>query len=156
MRALVQRVKQARVEIGGEVAGAVGEGLLVLLGVRHGDTPAEAAWLADKCLNLRIFTDEAGKFNHSVLDLRGEILVVSQFTLYGDASRGRRPGFTDAAPPDIAIPLYEQFTAELRQSGLKVATGRFGAAMEVFLQNHGPVTLLLERDATASPAASAP
>lgn len=152
MRALVQRVQEARVEIDGAVTGRIGAGLLVLLGVRTGDTAAEVEWLADKCLNLRVFEDEAEKFNRSLLDIRGDVLVVSQFTLYGDASRGRRPGFTDAAPPLVAIPLYEAFVVALRRSGLKVETGRFGAKMEVYLQNHGPVTLMLERETgTAAP-----
>ncbi|MFA4944629.1 MAG: D-aminoacyl-tRNA deacylase [Lentisphaeria bacterium] len=147
MRALIQRAKQARVEIGGEIVGAIGEGLVVFLGIRQGDTPAEAAWLADKCLELRIFEDGEGKMNRSVRDLRGGLLVISQFTLYGDARRGRRPGFTAAAPPALAIPLHETFLRELRKAGLPVESGRFGAEMEVYLQNHGPVTLLLEREA---------
>ncbi len=147
MRALVQRVKEARVEVDGKVVGQIGPGLLILLGVRGTDTETELRWIADKCLNLRIFEDADGKFNHSLLETQGEILVVSQFTLYGDASRGRRPGFTDAAPPAIAEPLYEKFAETLRAANVKVATGIFGAMMEVYLQNSGPVTLMVEREA---------
>jgi len=147
MRALVQRVKEARVEVDGKVVGQIGPGLLILLGVRVTDTETELRWVADKCLNLRIFEDAAGKFNHSLLETKGEILIVSQFTLYGDASRGRRPSFTDAAPPAIAEPLYEKFAATLRAAGVKVATGVFGAMMEVSLQNSGPVTIMVEKEA---------
>lgn len=127
--------------------GRIGPGLLIFLGVRDGDTATERDWLVDKCLNLRIFADADGKFNRSVLDVHGELLVVSQFTLYGDTSRGRRPSFTDAASPALAEPMYEAFVAALRQAGLRVATGVFGARMEVFLQNSGPVTLMLEKEA---------
>ena len=147
MRALVQRVKGAKVEVDGKVVGQTGQGLLILLGVRVTDTEAEMRWVADKCLNLRVFEDAAGKFNHSLLETKGEILVVSQFTLYGDASRGRRPGFTDAAPPATAEPLYEKFAETLRAAGVTVATGVFGAMMEVYLQNSGPVTVLVEKEA---------
>ena len=146
MRALVQRVKEARVEVDGQMVGQIGPGLLILLGVRMTDSAAEMRWVADKCLNLRIFEDAGGKFNHSVLETGGEILVVSQFTLYGDASRGRRPSFTDAAPPALAEPLYEEFLATLRAAGVKVAAGVFGAMMEVYLQNSGPVTVLVEKE----------
>lgn len=146
MRALVQRVSEARVEVEGRVTGQAGKGLLILLGVRTGDTQAEADWLADKCLNLRIFEDGEGKFNRSLLDIRGDVLVISQFTLYGDAGHGRRPGFTDAAPPPVAIPLYEHFIAALSRSGLRIGAGIFGARMEVYLINTGPVTLMLERE----------
>lgn len=147
MRALVQRVKGARVEVDGRVVGQTGPGLLILLGVRVTDTEAEMRWVADKCLNLRIFEDAGGKFNHSLLETKGEILVVSQFTLYGDASRGRRPSFTDAAPPATAEPLYEKFAETLRAASVTVATGVFGAMMEVYLQNSGPVTVLVEKEA---------
>ena len=146
MRALVQRVKEARVEVDGKVVGQIGPGLLILLGVCVTDTEAELRWVADKCLNLRIFEDADGKFNHSVLETKGEILVVSQFTLYGDASRGRRPSFTAAAVPAIAEPLYEKFAETLRAAGVKVATGVFGAMMEISLQNSGPVTIMVEKE----------
>jgi D-aminoacyl-tRNA deacylase len=149
MRALVQRVTEAAVTVDGREIGRIGPGLLILLGVRTTDTPAETAWLADKCLNLRIFEDADGKFNHSLAEVGGEALVVSQFTLYGDASRGRRPGFTDAARPELAIPLYEAFIGLLRAAGVRTATGEFGAKMDVRLVNHGPVTLLVEREAGA-------
>ncbi len=146
MRVLLQRVQQASVRVNGETIGAIGPGLLLLVGIRNGDTETEARWLAEKCIHLRIFSDEAGRFNRSLLDVRGEILAVSQFTLYGDARRGRRPGFTDAAPPEISEPLYERFVSYLRESGLRTETGRFGAHMQVHLVNDGPVTLLLERE----------
>ena len=146
MRALVQRVSEAKVTVDGRTIGSAGRGLLILLGVRTGDTPADADWLAEKCLNLRIFEDDQGKFNRSLLEVRGDLLVVSQFTLYGDASHGRRPGFIDAAPPSVATPLYEHFIHVLRESGLRVESGVFGARMEVYLVNSGPVTLLLEKE----------
>jgi len=144
MRALVQRVRQASVSIAGETAGAIGPGLLILLGVHQRDTAADVPFVADKCANLRIFSDAEGKFNLSALEVRGELLVISQFTLYGDCRRGRRPSFTDAAPPALAEPLYEAFVAALRATGLPVATGRFGADMQVSLVNDGPVTVLVE------------
>ena len=144
MRAVIQRVRRAAVVVAGETVGAVDAGWLVLLGVAPADTPAEAAWLADKVANLRAFEDDAGKMNRSVLDVRGGVLVVSQFTLYGDCRKGRRPSFTGAAPPAVAEPLYERFAAELRAAGLPVATGRFGADMRVELVNDGPVTFVLE------------
>ncbi|NLF67031.1 MAG: D-tyrosyl-tRNA(Tyr) deacylase [Chloroflexi bacterium] len=145
MRALVQRVSQARVEIDGEVVGAIGRGFVVLLGVAQDDGPAEAAWLANKVAGLRLFEDAGGKMNLALEDVGGSVLVVSQFTLYGDASRGRRPSFSHAAPPEQAEPLVEAFIAGLRDAGLTVATGRFGAMMEVIIHNDGPVTLLVER-----------
>ena len=145
MRALVQRVSQARVEIDGEVVGAIGRGFVVLLGVAQDDGPAEAAWLANKVAGLRLFEDAEGKMNLALEDVGGSVLVVSQFTLYGDASRGRRPSFSHAAPPEQAEPLVEAFIAGLRDAGLTVATGRFGAMMEVIIHNDGPVTLLVER-----------
>jgi D-tyrosyl-tRNA(Tyr) deacylase len=144
MRAVIQRVRRAAVVVAGETVGAVEAGWLVLLGVAPADTPAEAAWLADKVANLRAFEDDAGKMNRSVLDIGGGVLVVSQFTLYGDCRKGRRPGFSGAAPPDVAEPLYERFAAELRAVGLPVATGRFGADMQVELVNDGPVTFVLD------------
>ena len=146
MRALVQRVAEAAVEVDGAVTGRVGPGLLVLLGVRQGDTEAEVRFLADKCVNLRIFSDAEGKFNLSALDVRGEVLVVSQFTLYGDARKGRRPSFVDAAPPELSQPLYEAFVTAVRASGLRTATGIFGARMKVRLVNDGPVTILVEKE----------
>lgn len=145
MRVLLQRVSQARVEIDGEVVGAIGRGFVVLLGVAQDDGPAEAAWLANKVAGLRLFEDAGGKMNLALEDVGGSVLVVSQFTLYGDASRGRRPSFSHAAPPEQAEPLVEAFIAGLRDAGLTVATGRFGAMMEVIIHNDGPVTLLVER-----------
>lgn len=144
MRALVQRVSEASVTIDGEVAGEIGPGLLILLGIRDGDSEDDVTFLADKCVNLRIFTDADGKFNDSALDLNGELLVISQFTLYGDCRKGRRPSFTEAARPEISEPLYERFVEAVKRSGLRVATGRFGADMQVALVNDGPVTLLVE------------
>jgi D-aminoacyl-tRNA deacylase len=144
MRAVLQRVKEASVRIEGALAGRIGRGLLVLLGVGQGDSEADAEYLAEKTLNLRIFADEAGQMNRSVLDVRGGILVVSQFTLYGDARKGRRPGYSDAAAPEEASRLYERFVARLRPSGLAVETGVFRAMMDVALVNEGPVTLLLD------------
>jgi len=144
MRAVVQRVSEASVRVDGEVAGRIGLGLVVLLGVGQGDAEADADYLADKIVNLRILADVAGQMNRSVLDVGGELLVVSQFTLYGDARKGRRPGFTDAAPPAEANRLYEHFVARVRHSGLRVETGVFGAMMDVGLVNHGPVTILLD------------
>jgi len=150
MRAVVQRVSRAAVDIGrdgeGERrTGEIGTGLLVLLGVHKDDTEAHAERLAAKLVELRCFTDDAGKMNRSCRDVDGEMLVVSQFTLYGDCRKGRRPSYTDAAPPEKAIPLYEYFVAQLRQLGVrKVATGEFGAMMSVSLVNEGPVTLIVD------------
>jgi D-aminoacyl-tRNA deacylase len=145
MRALLQRVSQAQVEVAGEVVGAIGKGFVVLLGVRHDDGEDEAIWMAQKVAGLRLFEDEAGKMNLSLADVGGSVLVVSQFTLYGDARKGRRPSFSDAARPELAEPLVGTFVAGLRDAGLTVATGRFGAKMEVVIHNDGPVTLLVER-----------
>lgn len=144
MRALIQRVSSASVEIKGAVEGEIGKGFLILFGVTHSDTAGDAEFLAEKCLNLRIFEDADGKMNLSLVDVKGEILVVSQFTLYGDTRKGRRPSFTDAALPAHAVPLYEKFVCELRRSGLKVETGIFGADMSVKLCNQGPVTIMVE------------
>jgi D-tyrosyl-tRNA(Tyr) deacylase len=144
MRAVVQRVAEASVRVDGATVGRIGAGLLVLLGVGQGDVEEDVAALADKVLHLRIFPDEAGHMNRSLLDTRGEVLVVSQFTLYGDARKGRRPSFIDAAPPEEANRLYGLFVARLRASGLNVEQGVFRAEMDVALVNRGPVTLLLD------------
>ena len=145
MRALLQRVKKASVEIDGRINGEIGVGLLVFLGVMEGDTEAEMRYLADRVCGLRIFEDEAGKMNRSVLDVGGEVLVVSQFTLGADASHGRRPSFIAAAKPPVAIPLYEGFVKECAAiTGKNVPTGEFGADMQVTLQNDGPVTIWLD------------
>ena len=147
MRALVQRVSEASVTVDGECIGKIGKGFLVLFGVTHSDTKAEADFLVDKVVNLRIFEDDEGKLNRSLLDVGGELLVVSQFTLYGDARKGRRPSFVDAAPGNVSEPMYEYFVCKLRETGVHVETGRFGAGMKVALVNDGPVTLMLEKDA---------
>jgi D-tyrosyl-tRNA(Tyr) deacylase len=144
VRAVVQIVAEASCRVGGEVVGAIGPGLVVLLGVGTDDRDADAEYLAEKVLHLRIFPDEAGQMNRSVTDVSGGLLVVSQFTLLGDARKGRRPSYSDAAPPGDASRLYEHFVACLRPSGLAVATGVFRAAMDVALVNRGPVTLLLD------------
>ena len=144
MRAVIQRVTSARVVIGDEVAGAIDRGLLVLLGVAPTDTPDDATWLADKIVGLRIFNDAEGKMNLGVQEVGGAVLVVSQFTLYGDCRKGRRPSFIGAAGPDVAVPLYEAFVNAVRALGVPVATGRFGAMMQVELVNDGPVTLIVD------------
>ena len=144
MRTLVQHVSRASVTIDGKVHGAIDKGFLVLLGITEGDSEADARYLADKCVGLRVFTDENDKMNRSLADVGGGLLVVSQFTLYGDCSHGRRPSFIAAARPDTAIPLYECFVARCRESGLPVETGEFGAHMEVDLLNDGPVTLWMD------------
>lgn len=144
MRAVLQRVIRANVAIAGETAGRIGPGLLVLLGVARGDTPEQVRWLADKTANLRIFPDDEGKMNRSLLESGGAALVVSQFTLYGDCRKGRRPSFVEAAPPETAVPLYQAFVSALRGLGLTVETGRFGADMQVELVNDGPVTIILD------------
>ena len=148
MRAVLQRVSRARVTVEGRVTGEIGAGLMVLLGVGRDDTSAVAASLAEKVANLRIFEDEQNKMNRSLLDVEGSALVVSQFTLYGDARGQRRPSFITAAPPEKAKQLYEEFTAALRGLGIKVATGIFQAMMSVELVNEGPVTILLDSDKT--------
>jgi D-tyrosyl-tRNA(Tyr) deacylase len=144
MRAVVQRVSRASVSVEGRVVGDVGRGLLVLLGVGQGDTEGDAGYLADKVVNLRVFPDDAGHMNLSVKEVGGGLLVVSQFTLLGDCRKGRRPGYSDAAPPEEAEALYRRFVALLAESGLPVAEGVFRAMMDVSLVNAGPVTLLLD------------
>jgi D-tyrosyl-tRNA(Tyr) deacylase len=144
MRAVLQRVARARVVVGEEVTGAIGPGLLVLLGVAPDDTEEGARWLADKVVGLRVFNDADGKMNLSVADVGGAVLVVSQFTLYGDCRKGRRPSFVEAAPPELAVPLYEAFVAAVRAQGIPTETGRFGAMMQVELVNDGPVTLIVD------------
>lgn len=145
MRLVLQRVLRAHVSVDGTITGEIRRGLLLLVGFTGGDGEADLRWMADKVLGLRIFPDEQGKMNRSVDDVDAGLLVVSQFTLYGDTRKGRRPSFTEAAPPEIAIPLYERFLALLRATGRPVETGEFGAMMEVELVNDGPVTLILER-----------
>jgi D-aminoacyl-tRNA deacylase len=144
VRAVVQRVAEASVRVDDKVVGQIGAGLLVLLGVGHDDTPADGDYLADKILNMRIFPDETGQMNLSVLDTRGELLAVSQFTLLADTRRGRRPGYSAAAPPEEANRLYRAFVERLRESGLRVEEGVFRAMMDVSLVNRGPVTILLD------------
>lgn len=147
MRVVLQRVSRASVTIGGRVTGAIGRGFLLLAGFHVTDTSAEADWLAAKVAGLRLFADDDGKMNLGLADVDGAVLVVSQFTLYGDTERGRRPSFVEAARPEQAIPLYERFLAQLRAAGLRVEAGEFGADMQVELLNDGPVTLILERTA---------
>ncbi|HEX7023933.1 MAG TPA: D-aminoacyl-tRNA deacylase [Gemmatimonadales bacterium] len=147
MLVVLQRVARASVRIGGATAGEIGAGFCLLAGFTHTDTPEQAVWMAEKIAGLRIFSDAEGKMNLALADVGGAVLVVSQFTLYGDASKGRRPSFIEAARPEVAIPLYQRFVAELALRGLRVATGEFGADMEVELVNDGPVTLILERSA---------
>jgi D-tyrosyl-tRNA(Tyr) deacylase len=144
MRAVIQRVKSSQVFVDGRVTGKIGKGLLVLLGVRKGDGESDLSFLASKIPELRIFEDDSGKFNLSLREIHGEILVVSQFTLYGDCRKGRRPSFTEAEEPAIANHLYEQFISKLKGQGIPVQTGEFQAKMEVHLINDGPVTLLLD------------
>jgi len=145
MRAVVQRVSKASVSVDGEVVGSIGRGLVVLIGVTQGDGEAEARFLAGKVANLRIFADDEGKFNRSAVDVNGEALVVSQFTLYADARKGRRPSFVRAAPPELAEPLIARFVSLLEENNLHVETGVFGAMMMVELHNDGPVTIILEK-----------
>jgi D-aminoacyl-tRNA deacylase len=144
MRVVVQRSKNAKVTVGGEVTGQITKGLVLLVGVTHTDKEEDAAFLADKITNLRIFEDDAEKMNLSLVDVGGEILSVSQFTLYGDCRKGRRPNFMEAARPEQANQLYERFNSLLREKGIKVETGRFGAMMDVELVNDGPVTLIVD------------
>jgi len=145
MRVLVQRVKEAKVLVNGQIIGQIGKGILVFLGIAKGNTITQAEWLANKVCSLRIFPDKDSEFNLSLKEIGGEILVVSQFTLYGDCRKGRRPSFDQAAPSSEAALLYEGFIKLLKQQGVKVATGEFGALMQVHLINDGPVTLILEK-----------
>ncbi|NUO40124.1 MAG: D-tyrosyl-tRNA(Tyr) deacylase [Gemmatimonadaceae bacterium] len=145
MRVLLQRVSRAEVRVGDRVSGRIGRGFLLLVGLTHTDDEAALAWMADKVIGLRLFGDADDKMNLALADVGGALLVVSQFTLYGDAVKGRRPSFIDAARPETAIPLYERFVALLRERGPRVETGEFGAMMDVELVNDGPVTLWLER-----------
>ncbi|MDB4897536.1 MAG: putative D-tyrosyl-tRNA(Tyr) deacylase [Firmicutes bacterium] len=146
MRAVVQRVLRGKVTVGGELVGEIGKGYVVLLGIAREDTPEAADYLAEKIAGLRIFDDEQGKMNRSIQDVGGAVLAVSQFTLYGDVRRGRRPGFDRAGRPEEAEPLYERFVAKFREYGLTVATGRFQTHMEVDLVNDGPVTILVDSE----------
>ena len=146
MRAVVTRVDEASVTIDGAVTGKIGRGFLILLGIAPNDTPAYCTKMAEKILGLRIFTDENGKMNLGLSDVGGQVLVVSQFTLYGDCHKGRRPNFLQAAPPEIAIPLYEQFLRECERLGYPPQHGEFGAHMQVYSVNHGPVTLIVDTD----------
>lgn len=146
MRSVIQRVSRAKVTIDGEITGEIAKGVLVLLGISNEDSEREATFMLDKILNLRIFEDSEGKMNLSLLDIAGEMLVVSQFTLYGDVRKGRRPSFIKAAPPEKANALYEYFVSEARKNISKVETGRFQAMMDVELVNDGPVTILLDSD----------
>lgn len=146
MRALIQRVSEARVTVGGAIVGSIGEGLLVLLGVGKDDSEREANILADKIANLRIFDDDAGKMNRSLVDVQGGMLVVSQFTLFADTRRGRRPSYISAAPPDEANRLYEYFKEQVESTGIKVESGEFQAMMDVALINNGPVTIWLDTE----------
>ena len=145
MRVLLQRVSRAEVRVDGRVSGQIGAGFCLLVGFTHGDGEEHVTWMADKVLGLRLFGDAEGKMNLALSDVNGALLVVSQFTLYGDAQKGRRPSFIDAARPELAEPLYQRFVAALRERGARVETGEFGAMMEVELVNDGPVTLWLER-----------
>ena len=144
MRAVIQRVKHSSVTVDGNILGEIGNGLLVLLGVTHTDTEIEVNWLAAKVKDLRIFEDEEGKMNLGLEDIKGELLVISQFTLYGNCIKGRRPGFTEAARPDLAEPLYEKFLEKCRSFGIKTECGKFGADMKVELLNDGPVTMIID------------
>jgi D-aminoacyl-tRNA deacylase len=145
MRVVLQRVSGAWVTIGGRMSGAIGRGYCLLVGFAHGDTAAQVDWMAEKVAGLRLFPDAEGKMNLGLAEVGGAVLVISQFTLYGDASKGRRPSFIDAARPETAIPLYERFVAALRATGVETATGEFGADMQVEIHNDGPVTLILDR-----------
>ena len=145
MRVLLQRVSKASVRVEGQTISSIGKGLLILLGVGHGDGEEQAKFLSEKVANLRVFEDEQGKTNFSILDVKGNTIVVSQFTLYADARKGRRPSFTDAALPEVAAPLVERFVELLRGHGVPTQTGKFGAHMEVEIHNDGPVTIWLEK-----------
>ena len=145
MRVVLQRVAQASVSIDGNVVGAIQRGYCLLVGFTHGDTPGQVDWMAEKVAGLRLFNDPAGKMNLGLTEVGGALLVISQFTLHADASKGRRPSFIDAARPELAVPLYERFLESLRARGLTVAAGEFGADMMVEIHNDGPVTLILDR-----------
>jgi D-aminoacyl-tRNA deacylase len=145
MRVVLQRVSGASVTINGRVVGSIGRGFCLLAGFTHGDTPIQVDWMAEKIAGLRLFSDAEGKMNLGLQEVGGSVLVISQFTLYGDVVKGRRPSFADAARPEVAIPLYQRFVDSLRKLGLDVATGEFGADMKVQIQNDGPVTLILDR-----------
>ncbi|MGM0752302.1 MAG: D-aminoacyl-tRNA deacylase [Bacillota bacterium] len=144
MRVVLQRSKEASVTVDGEVKGAIRSGAVLLVGITHDDTEEDARYVAEKVVNLRIFEDDEGKMNHSLLDIEGEILSISQFTLYGDCRKGRRPNFMSAAKPDLAESVYDYFNEALKEKGVKVETGVFGAMMDVNLTNDGPVTLIIE------------
>ncbi|MCG6135057.1 MAG: D-aminoacyl-tRNA deacylase [Nostoc sp. LLA-1] len=149
MRVIIQRVKSSQVTVNGAIVGKIGRGLNLLVGIANTDTVTEIDWMVRKCLDLRLFPDQGGgdRWQKSVQEIGGELLVVSQFTLYGDCRKGRRPSFDQSANPQVAADLYERFVNKLRSSGLQVATGQFGAMMQVAIENDGPVTLLLEKDA---------
>ena len=144
MRVVIQRVTKASVSIDTKIAGRINQGIVILLGITAGDTEKDIRYLVDKCANLRIFEDSDSKMNLSLLDVKGDALIVSQFTLYGNCAKGRRPSFTEAARPDEAIPLYEKFIYEFRKLGLKTETGKFGAMMDVEIHNNGPVTMIID------------
>lgn len=146
MRAVIQRVKNASVDVNGIKNGTISTGIVTFLGIHRSDDRQEITWMADKIINLRIFPDPDGKMNISLADINAEMLIVSQFTLYGDCRKGRRPGYSEAAPPEIAEPIYNRFVDEVRKKGIKAATGKFQAMMDVTLVNDGPVTLLLDSD----------
>ena len=148
MRAVIQRVSSASVKVGSDTTGAIGSGLLVFLGIHRDDGDQEIQWMAEKVSNLRIFEDDEGKMNRSLIDTRGAMLVVSQFTLYGDCRKGRRPGYSAAAPPEHANALYQRFITHVAESGIETASGKFQAHMDVSLVNDGPVTLLLDSSKT--------
>lgn len=145
MRVVVQRVKSSSVRVNRQIIGKIGQGLNLLVGISATDTEAELDWMTRKCLELRLFGDRDRPWSKSVMDIQGEILVISQFTLYGDCRKGRRPSFSNSAAPNIAEPLYDLFISKLKQSGLAIATGQFGAMMEVNIENDGPVTLVLDK-----------
>ncbi len=149
MRVIIQKVKSSQVEVDGEIIGKISQGLNLLVGIASSDTSSEIDWIVQKCLNLRLFAGDNGEngWQKSVLDIGGELLVISQFTLYGDCRKGRRPSFSNSASPIVAQPIYDQLVAEFKKSGLRVETGKFGAMMQVSIENDGPVTLLLEREA---------
>lgn len=148
MRCVIQRVSNASVTVDGRISGKIDKGMVVLVGIQATDTIREINWMTEKIANLRIFADSDGKMNLSLLNIHGEMLIISQFTLYGDCRKGRRPGYSSAAPPEIAEPLYEKFIERVRQMNIPAATGKFGAMMDVALVNDGPVTLLLDSDKT--------